>query len=283
MEPKPDTVPNVSSEIAETKQVLVVGRKKLLATFHETIDSTSIYIGGSHYFCAYANITKPESSLSNVIDTSIGHLARLSYNQGCDLEKQFQRRTDTRMILLLMIAVIKDTFPYVSRIQFTDTSYRVCNNGSVAELSELYYITTGHTWYESQFGAYLEGDAHTKFKIADTKFQEQKSRIPWDVMRRTMGVTDDTWQPLYESATTWQEFFGPVRDKIGVADFCEFVAPWLHMFLFKTMRFHFSGVSYNIDIATAPPITYTTEPWVQAAGRRQTRCRPKQQRSRNET
>jgi hypothetical protein len=271
-------VPAPTSDIRESKLVLKVGVKKLLATFHETVDSTSVYIGGTTHYCVHMNITKPESSIVNPDEPYAADMVNLHYNQDCDLEKQFQRSTDTHMILLLMMSVIKDRFPYVTRVRFTDTSYRVCNNGIAAELSEVYYITSGRTWYETHFGAYLEGGDLAKFKTADAKFQEIKKKITWGALRRIMRVEDDTWQPLYESVATWQEFFEPIRNQLGAAEFCDFVAPWLHMFLFKLMRFHFAGVTYNIDIAGPLTIAYTTEPYHKGAGRRQTRCRPRRLR-----
>jgi hypothetical protein len=269
--------------VVETILVAKIGKKKLKVVFHESDFSTAIYIGGYTEYCAYCSVRK--ELLNSVTYCNEANLLKLEYNQACDLEKQFQRSTDTHLIFSLMIAIIKDRFPYVRRLFFNDASYRTCDNATVVELPELYYITSGRTWYETRFEAYLEGGDLAKFKAADEAFQRKKAQLLWETMKGGYmdTVTDDALQEQYESATTWQEFFGPLRDKMGAAEFCEFVAPWLHRFMSDIMDFSFFSLKYYVDIVPASPITYAMEPWTQAAGFRQTRRRPKQQRPKNET
>lgn len=269
--------------VIETMFVVTIGKKKMKIVFHESDFSTAIYIGGHTEYCAYCSVRK--DTLQSVTSCADANLLRLEYNQTCDLDKQFQRNIDTHLIFSLMVAIIRDRFPYVRRLFFNDASYRMCDNATVVELPELYYITSGRTWYETQFGAYLEGDDLVKFKAADEAFQRKKAQLSWETMKGGYldTVTDDALQQQYDSATTWQEFFRPLRDRLGAAEFCEFVAPWLHRFMSDIMDFSFFSMKYFVDIVSVIPIAYTTEPWVQSAGRRQTRCRPKQQRSRNET
>jgi len=274
------SIPDPEENIIATHKVLKIGPKRLLLTIHATPDSDMLYFGSATTYCAKVQILSAASPFIVAMEHSDAMLVELHYNVNCSLEKNFQRGTDTTMIVALVISVIKDLYPFIEGIRFTDTSYRTCDNGTIVELAEMNYIVTGKTWYETRFGAKLV-DREEDFLSKSAKFQDIKKIIPWNTLKWEMRMAsslplpEDTMKEMYKSTVTWQEFFGLLRSKIGISEFCSFVAPWLHGFLMKLLRFHFSSATYRIQINTAQTLSYITEPYLKGAWRPQMRKRMK--------
>lgn len=96
--------------------------------------------------------------------------------------------------------------------------------------------------------------------------------------RYLVNLSDDSLQSRYDSATTWHEFFGPIRNSMGVAKYCEFIAPWLSRFMATNMRFTFSTAKYYIDLDSVPLVHYSIESTHQTGGRKYTRTRIRRRR-----
>jgi hypothetical protein len=62
---------------------------------------------------------------------------------------------------------------------------------------------------------------------------------------------------------------------MGIAEFCIFVAPWLHSFLLHTLRFNFSGPRYGIPLEGAEILDYEEVAFARG-GKRFTRKQLKQ-------
>ena len=260
---------------APIEQTIKVGKKSLKLSIYENPDTITIFIGGHTLFCIDALINKPGSMMDRIgYDISVAHLSHIYYNINCSLEKNFQRGHDTNMILTLLLSYIKDNYKYIKSVSFNDSSSRECDNGNVVELSEMSYIRTGFTWYETHFSAYLAAsDAH-KFKKCEENFQKLKSEFKWENMKNYMSeqlpLDESIMHDIFENAKTWQDFFGPVSDRIGISEFCVFVAPWLHRFLTTTLRYNFSSGTYLFPIEKIPYIEYIIEIYTRG-GRRYTR------------
>ena len=208
-----------------TKTVISVGADRLLLTIHATPDSEHVYLGSAERFYAYTQVIHPSSPFYAAMGHSDATLVRIQYNM-----------VNMTMLVALMVAIIRERYPSVAGLQFTDMSYRMCGS-ETATLTEMYYIATGSTWYEIQFGAYLMDDeAAANFMVKTARFQEKKLLIPWISMKQEMQVPlsfpvpDEELRQMYDNAATWQEFFGPLRSRIGEDEFCMFVGPWLHRF-----------------------------------------------------
>lgn len=145
---------------------------------------------------------------------------------------------------------------------FKDTSTRQCGNNQYVELAEMSYIRTGKTWYETHFHAYLDPFYEPKFKQCHKNFTDVKKNITWKLMNEYMSgplpMDEAEMKQLFEQANTWQDFFGPLSDKITISRFCEFVASWLHKFLNIHLGFSFSSVNYVIPINMISSINYKT-------------------------
>jgi hypothetical protein len=178
------------------------------------------------------------------------------------------------MILLLLVSYIRDNYPHVSTIRFTDTSSKTCDNGHTVELPLMQYIRTGKTWYESNFHAYLDESDAIKFKSEEASFQRLKNAIEWETMKSYISgdlpLPEEEIQDLFNNAKTWQDFFGPLSNKIGISAFCIFVAPWIHRFTGSLFRFNFGSARYIMPLDKLSHIEYTASNYVRG-GRRYTR------------
>jgi hypothetical protein len=228
--------------------------KSLKLSLYETEGAYTIFIGGHNKFCIDCLIEKKSDS---------AYLSHIYSNVECSLERNFRGGHDTKAIMFLLMSYIKNNFPFVKEIQLTDVSNKECNNGATVQLYEMSYITTGKSWYERNFGAMLKPDAAVKFAREDANFQKKKHIIGWEgikiFMRGELPIEENEMRDMFEQTNTWQEFFGWVSDKVGMAKFCEFVAPWLQAFLFRNFKFQVPFVNYYISLDTYTPNTYTLE------------------------
>jgi hypothetical protein len=260
---------------------LRIKRKSLKLAVYENDNTVDIYIGGPTIYCMHAFVNKPTSVFveHGISALSTGTIANILHNIECSLEHNFQKGMDTTAIVYLLMAYITNHYPYVQTLSFTDASHKTCDNGHIVELSEMTYIRTGITWYQKHFRAYLTEKDQSRFLEANARFQALKRVFTWAHMKSIMTTYDgtimeeDAIKSLFETAATWQDFFGPLSDKIGISVFCAFVAPWLHTFLIQSLRFNFSGPMYVMPLTVA--VDYEEAPLMQG-GKRFTQKRLKQ-------
>lgn len=268
----------------ETKYTVKVGSKSLLLTTHETSESVSIYIGGHTVYCVNALIYKKDSVYSRAFDTSIGSLPNVYYNLNCSLEHDFKRGVDTDMILKLIQSFIKKEYPHVKMLRFNDASYRECDNGHFIDLAAMSYFTTGQTWYEKHFHAYLVEESEIIYKKALEGIDKKKEQLPWEAMRdyitSELPFSETKMKELYETSKSFLDFFGTIRTKIGVPKFCVFAAPWFGTFINEILHFNIINLKYIMPIHFNIP--YTIGPYV-SGGRGFTRKNMRSRRPRNET
>ena len=181
----------------------------------------------------------------------------------------------TNMILKFIITYIKTSYPHVTGLSFNDASYRSCDNGAQVSLAMMSYITTGKTWYQNNFGAFLDSKSDSIFQKIETDFQQKKSLVTWEIFKgmidNSLPIEEDAMKEMYDSAKTWQEFFGPLKDLLGVSEFCMFIAPWFDTFIKTYMRFNMMGLLYIIPIEDYG-IVYTLSQY-QRGGKAYTRKR----------
>ena len=253
-------------------ETLKYSGKSIKLTKYIGENSDTLYLGGHSKYCIDALVHKPESSFDKRgIDISDAFLSHLYYNQACSLEHDFQRGIDSTMILKLCISYIKKNYSHIKTVSFTDTSYRTCDNGTDIELAEMQYIRTGKTWYETHFYAYMDPDDVRKFKQREERFQKTKAVMSWkefkSYIKGTLPLDEETMKELYESATTWQDFFGTLSNKIGISDFCSFVSPWLHRFIEAELKYYFSSTRFYIPVEKIEILYYETIPYTRGGKR----------------
>jgi hypothetical protein len=148
------------------------------------------------------------------------------------------------------MSYIKDNYPYITTLRFEDASYRTCDNNKVIELAEMNYIYSGKTWYEMKFGAYLDGKDALDFSKANKAFQEIKKIMDWNKFKGyiTIPFDESVLETIYTSSETWQDFFSQLRVKLGVSEFCIFLAPWFHRFMTVVFKLNLARLKYILPL-----------------------------------
>jgi hypothetical protein len=231
---------------------LKVGSKTLRLVIHESDNYITLYIGGHTKYCIYGFIIKEGSGVARQDDITIGEFSKIHYNLECSLEHDFKRGVDSNMILKVLLSYISKYYSYVKYLKFDDASYRTCDNGLHVDLAEMTYITTGKTWYEKNFGAIMTSSTRDIFNKAEERFKKSKSETSWDTFCGTVNNDIIKIVPnakkLYEEAETWQSFFAPVREHMGIEKFCPFVAPWLEQFMRTSFGTKFIKFEYLMPL-----------------------------------
>lgn len=240
--------------VNETKKTVQAGTKQIIITTHELNTSYAIYLGGpGDIYCIDIQVLKDIELNRRYFDIDTANLNNIYYDRECSIDKNFRRGTDTTMILRLAMAYIHENYPYVNKLRFKDASSKECDNGHVVELYNMSYLTTGQTWYEKNFNAYIEKEAdRRKIESDKRKFQEKKQVLPWEVIsqfiRTSYPIEETEMETIYNNTNTWQDFFGRLRNKIGIAEFCNFISPWMRNFVQQIMSFDLSSPQYIIPI-----------------------------------
>ncbi len=252
-------IPQPKSDQVVTKTGILVNKKVMIMTIYKSARSVVIYLGGkNNMFCLEVCIP---------LSGSQGNLPHIDYDITCSIDNSFERGVDTSAMLNRILHYIGVNYPHITTLRFSDSSNRVCDNGQTIDLSEMGYITTGKTWYERHYSAYLEEDDVPKFTKCDTRFQELKSKWSWEVVKSEIdfrklynSVSEEELEVLYNSTYTWQDFFGGIVSRIGIAQFCIFAAPWLHSFIYNNMRYTFGFASYimPVPVPKSSTINYIT-------------------------
>lgn len=246
-----------------TELRISIGAKSLKLSSYETSDTITIFIGGHDVYCIEAMIYKEDSIFVTRLGYSanIGLLTQVYYNLNCSLEGNFQKGVDTSRILHILCKYIRRNYPYVNALSFTDASYKTCDNGHDVELAEMTYMRTGKTWYEKNYGAYIDNKYAGQISDMEQKFTNAKKHMTWkDFSQFIVGaipLSEEELEHMYTNALTWQQFFGPLSEKMGISQFCIFVAPWLHKFFNAISNVSFASFKYILPLDKIPNIEYT--------------------------
>ena len=135
------------------------------------------------------------------------------------------------------------------------------------------YLISGKTWYEKHFNAYLEPKSKTEFDKFEKEFQKKKKEISWDLMKSIITspfpMEESEIENYYNNSATWQEFFKSISDKVGISEFCIFIAPWLGTFLNLFFKVNIQYLTYRFPVKKYSVQYSITE--YQKGGRKYTR------------
>jgi hypothetical protein len=269
---------------APTFVKLNLATKSLKLSIYETIDTITLFIGGHNVYCIEAMLYKKDSIFVKRLNypAHVGLLTQVYYNINCSLEKNFQKGVDTMRILHVLCAYIRKHYPYVTILSFTDASYKTCDNNIDVELAEMTFLRTGKTWYEKNYSAYLEESYIPQYNEMLHKLDIAKKTMTWNDFSQFIAgecsMYNKEMEELYNSAIVWQDFFGPLSTKIGISEFCIFVAPWLHKFFMAITNASFASFKYRMPLDKIPGIEYSESQYVRG-GRRFTQKRMKRMKN----
>jgi hypothetical protein len=212
---------------------------------------------------------------------NVGRLVQIYYNVNCSLEGDFKRGIDTTNILHILCKYLRENYPYVEYLSFTDASYRTCDNGVTIDLARLSYLRTGKTWYEKNYGAFLDDQYVNIFNRMEGALQKGKNTLSWDrfkqLIKGEFPLPESEMKTMYETSGSWQDFFGPLSDKIGISAFCIFMAPWINTFFTSITQTSFSSFTYVLPLIGIPDIDFDITNYSRG-GRKFTRKQVKQKK-----
>ena len=248
---QPGDYPNARKYETINKTVVRISpTQSFLVVKYETSKSINLYIGGHVKWCIQCDIIKRD----NVIQ-QVGYLNQVRYDIKCSLEHSFVKGIDTKQIIYFTVQYIKDKYPEVKGLIFSDLSTRVCDNNVDVNLAVMTYLYSEQTWYEKNFGAYIAPMSETEYNIIRNeirKTKDNKNKVSWEVMSETITnegtkMTDAYLEELYNKSNSWREFFEPIYDKLKIDKFCIYISSWLPKFInkyFNTLQ----GLKYILPI-----------------------------------
>ena len=228
--------------------------KRMVITIFNKEGSSQLYIGSSNIYCIDALLRK--DAMGTYLET--GELNKIRWDGSCSTPT-FQRGRDTAMILRLLLTYIKDHYPTVQRLQFTDMSTRDCGNGSSINLAGMKLFTTGLTWYETEFHATISREHRERYEAMKRYANEQKTRLTWEESARyirwnRLPFPEQEVKAQYEQSATWQPLFSWIQHRFqseqGAAAFCMWLseAGWFDSFL-SFLRFRSIDLTFEFLVA----------------------------------
>jgi hypothetical protein len=263
--------PPIKSTSIEHSYIIQSENKSYILRTRESSDTILIYIGGYQKYCIECQIFTENSFMKRIKDITIGDLPHVYYNEGCAINQRFIRGDDTKRILRLLIAFIRNTYPNIRGLMLYDESYRECDDGLTVDLAIMYYILHGKTWYMSTLDAKIAYESDLKyFNECEANFHRLKNEMPWEQMNEfitvALPIDEKSIKNIYNTSETWQVFFTNIRNHIGISDFCSFIAPWIKTFMKTLFKFDFGKVKYIISLDSdkhIPLLSYHLEPYKQ--------------------
>ena len=239
--PKPQGLIEPPKEPHITKRFTIEsGGKKMILTLFETENSVLLYLGGHSIYCVNAQVEKSKKGFFEE-----GNLIKVRYDTECAVDSKFEEGKDTIMIVRLINTFIKNTYPGVKTLGFTDISTRECDNNAKVSLVGMKLFTDGKTWYESRFNASLYPGCELTYNTLKDRSDSLKANTPWDVFfdllvpEIDLPLSKDNLEKLYNTSNTFQAFFKRLRDEIGVAQLCIWfsVQSWFETKFLKFVKF----------------------------------------------
>ena len=241
-------------------------KKIFIITIFECKTSITIYIGSPNIYCIDCQLLKN-------INTGIpytGILTKARWDIECSIDNYFKKGNDSPaqeqfknqlyelddsiLIIKLLLSYIKNNYPTVHDIIFTDMSTKECDDKSSVNLASMKVFTDGKTWYETHFDVKM-GDIYKelydKMKIQANKI---KSELQFDnfmgyAIIDKLAIEKEELKKIYNEARTWQDFFSQIREKIGVSKYCIWLGTsnWFDNFVRTILQFNTLGLQFIFE------------------------------------
>jgi hypothetical protein len=242
-------IPPAKQGVRVTTKLVKSSTKRMIMTIHESDRSVTIYVGNATIYCIDVQILKKV----NGEFYDVGNLSKIRWDKVCSLADDFQKGTDSIMLLKLVISYIHSNYPVVTSLRFTDMSTKECDDGSQINLAALKYLTVGKTWYEDNFGASIDEERRDFYNILGKQLLEKKQKTSWEQLKTVIPIDklflpEEEVKDLYTKARTWQEFLNPILQRHGKVKTCMVFSPWFDVFVFGYLRISFISLQYSLPI-----------------------------------
>ena len=253
---RPGLIEAPSGVINTIQEKVKVGNKIMVITSYICERSITIYIGSYGVYCIDAQILK--NANNDILSTAL--LTKIRWDGECSLYDAFEKGSDTIMIFNLLLTYIKDKYPQVKQLLFTDMSVRECDNNRSVNLAAMKIFTDGISWYETHFNAKLHDNYKTQYENMISYSNKIKTNMSWDTFLQytslNIPINIEIVKEYYNLTKTWKDFFYKVREKIGVSSFCIWLSEndWFNTFIQTQLLFNTMSIQYYIE-----PSEFNTE------------------------
>lgn len=221
---------------------------RLTISFHRNRDTNvletiTMNLGGKHNKCVTISIPSANTAGTN------GIIASIEKKSDCSFDTPADNSGFSQHMLLLGLTIARDLNPAVKRFYFDDCSHVECEmpDGKTIAISlrNLNIAFHGASWYEQYFDAKLV-DNHAEYrKRMQNLYAPEKKPARFDF--KNSQLTEEL-TPLYNSCSTWAEFFKAIRDKYKTKK-CAIVFPWFMNALYLIFDGNmFDNMKWYIDV-----------------------------------
>lgn len=246
--------PEKNPQETETFQVIRLGSLSILLTKRESEKQITIYLGGPTRWCVYCELPKVGGQLKD-----IGYLNKVRFDLLCSMEHSFAKGHDTKQLIRLLVQYIHENYPSVTHLSFNDTSTKACDNKVDTSLAFMTFLYTEQTWYEKNFRAFIATQSKANYEDLKRRFMDLKQK-PWEEFWEyayrgadSLPIPESVLKGIYDSSETWKEFYGSIVDRVGIAEFCNWISFWSQRYMhdhgihFMTFTFHLPIRSYGLS------------------------------------
>jgi hypothetical protein len=185
-----------------------------------------------------------------------GNLIKVRYDTECAVDSKFEEGKDTVLIVKLINTFIKNTYPDVKTLGFTDISTRECDNTAKVSLVGMKLFTDGKAWYENRFNASTYPGYELVHETLMDRADSLKANTSWGaffdllVPETDTPLTKEELEEIYTISNTFQEFFRTIRDKIGISNLCIWfsVNSWFESKFLKFVKFDPFSLKFLITV-----------------------------------
>lgn len=166
------------------------------------------------------------------LPTDVARLERLDFDAGCSLSRAMRPGGDSARMLLVSMAFVRRTFPWITRVSLTDASTVTCTIAATeppttvhVSLPDLSLCTSGQTWYERAFGARLDDAAlHAAYRARVSEGLLAALAAP---PLAAVAVGGDAVAAAFQPGDSVARWLTRARDRTrgdAVAPFCRWVS-----------------------------------------------------------
>lgn len=224
-------------------------KKIMIVTTFELEQSYQIFIGNHDVFCMDVQLLKNREN-----QAITGIMTKVRWDKECSLEEPFEKGDDSILIIRFLVTYVKDKYPYVKDITFTDMSTKECENGGSVNLAGMKVLLDGNTWYEEYCSVSMYEPYRSLYKKMKENLNEYKKEMSFDVFSgyaktKNTGMEEEEIRGLYDSSATWQIFFSGMREKMGISKLCIWLSHdgWFDLFLNSILRFNTMSLQFVLE------------------------------------
>jgi hypothetical protein len=224
-------------------------KKVMIITTFECETSITINIGNTEIYCIDCTIIKNNTGIYNT-----GILTKARWDIDCSIGDPFEKGDDSIIIIKLLLTYIKDRYPSVTELLFTDMSTKTCDDGSSVNLAAMKVFTDGKTWYETHFDVKMDKQYQDLYNNMKNYANEKKLSMTFDgfmgyININNIPIDNKLMRIQYENSKNWQDFFSYIRNNIGVSQYCIWLSKtgWFDNFTNAVLKFHTLSIQFIFE------------------------------------